>query len=227
MPWVEVDEPHAKPPRVNEVNPRTVWSPPLLIDRGWGELDNVELGTDSGFDSSACGELTIQDSALSDVVLTPQGDELVLEAHRSTLENCDLSQVTIRSLRGTRITGSKLTGTDLSGGTIADTIFERCQLRYANLRLAKLSRVRFVDCLLDDLDAYQVEAEDLTFPGTALRSVGFDGVRATRVDLREATEISFSAVTNLSGFLVAEHQLAGLAQALAMAVGIDVERPVQ
>jgi hypothetical protein len=44
------------------------------------------------------------------------------------------------------------------------------------------------------------------------------------VDLREAPELTASPVNQLSGCLVAEHQLVALAPALAMAAGVDVER---
>lgn len=227
MPWVEVSEPHARPPRVHQTAAGTRWAPPLSIDRGWGELDGVSVDGESGFDVKDCEELTIGDSSLSDVALVESGKALTVDVHRSLLDNCDLSQVEIRSLRASRIVGSKLTGTDFSGGSVADTIFERCLLRYANLRMAKLSRVAFIDCAFDEVDAYQLEAEDVSFPGTTLSAVSFDSLRASRLDLREATEISLTAVTSLAGCLVAEHQLAGLAHTLAMAVGIDVERPVQ
>lgn len=227
MPWIDVEEPYAKPPKTNEVPSDDVWSPPLAIDRGWAELTDVTVTADSGLDPADCDELTVRHSSLTGISLTPEHGGLAVEALHSELHGCDLSQVSIRSLRSCRIADCKLIGTDFSGGTVADVTFERCILRYANLRMAKLTRVRFLDCTLDDVDCYQLVAEDVEVPGTGLSAVNFDGLSATRLDLRSATELSLRAVTDLSGCLVAEEQLPALAYALAMAVGIDVERPVQ
>ncbi len=226
MPWVEVAEPYAKPPRPKRPGSTSPWSAPLTVDRGWGELADAMVDADSGLDVAGCHQLTITDSSITDVSLAADDPELEVEIVRSELHNCDLSGVKVRSLRAGRVVGSKLTGTDFSGGTVADTVFEGCLLRYSNLRMAKLNRVSFIDCTLDEVDCYGLEAEHVSFPGSGLTDVNLDGLSATAVDFREVANVSFSAVSQLTGCLVSEEQLAGLAHALAMVVGIDVERPI-
>ncbi|MGH1490347.1 MAG: pentapeptide repeat-containing protein [Acidimicrobiales bacterium] len=226
MPWITVDEPFAKPPRVVEVSQKPEWAPPLSVDRGWAELSGVTVSGDPALDLGDCQELTIEDSALTGIAVGGEGSSISVEIYRSHLDGCDLSGRSIRNVRGTRLTACKMIGTDFAGGVIADTIFERCVLRYANLRMAKLSRVQFVDCSFDEVDCYQMEAADVSFPGSTLVAVGLDSLNANRFDLREANEITLSAITRLEGCLVSEHQLAGMAHSLAMAAGIQVEREI-
>ncbi len=233
MPWVDVEEPHATEPRLRAVRPSTVWdvstgdgwSEP---DRGWAELSSVELSGGPLPDLTECVDLTISDSNISGIALGPSDlqrpGELSIEIFRSVLSGCDLSRATIRTITGCRIEGCKLTGTDLSTASVTDVVFERCALSLTNLRMAKLKRVQFVDCDLDQVDAYQLEASDVALPGSSLTELNLDGLRAERLDLREAKQLSFTVANSLNGCLVAEHQLAGLAHALAFAAGIGVER---
>lgn len=224
MPWVTVEEPFAKPPRVAKAAQRPEFSGQLSTDRGWADLEDVSVSPSSDLALDDVEELAIKDSSLSGVVLS--SDRLTVEVHRSHLQDCDLSGLSIRSVRGSRFVSSKLIGTDFSGGTVADVVFERCVLRYANLRMAKLSRVAFIDCTLDDVDCYELEASDITFPGTELTAVSLDSLKADNLDLREATQIELTKITGLEGCLVAEHQLIGLAHSLAMAAGVQVERHI-
>lgn len=223
VPWVEVVEPYAKPPKVPPVRPSTTWSAPIDLDRGWAELADVEVSRDQELDLTGCSELTVGDSRIDGIAFP--ADELEMEIRRSDLTGCDLSQTRITSLLNSRIAGCKLTGTDLSGATITDVEFTGCSLRYTNLRMAKLRRVRFVDCTLDEVDCFELQAEDLELPGTSLVQVNVDRLQATRVDLRTATELGLAGVGSLSGCLVDEHQLPALAYPLAHAVGIEIERP--
>ncbi len=228
MPWITVEEPFAKPPRVAPPGRHPEWTGPLSLDRGLAELDDVAVSVGAEIDFGECLELEIRESTVDGLVIQPgQGpnQEMLVRIHRSHLEGCDLSGRTVQSVRGSRFTACKMIGTDFSGGTIDDTVFERCQLRYANLRMARLSRVSFVDCSFDDVDCYQMEAEHITFPGSQLSAVNLDGLKAEAFDLREAGEITLSGVTRLDGCLVAEHQLPGMAHSLAMAAGVQVERP--
>lgn len=224
MPWITVEEPYAKPPKVASIGQRPEWSAPLTIDRGWAEFDEVAVPSTSEPDFDGCDELTVRESSVSGLAFGGEQHDLAIEVQRSQLEGCDLSGQSIRTIRGSRVTACKMIGTDFSAGTIADTVFEHCILRYTNLRMAKLSRVEFIDCTFDDVDCYQMEAEDVTFPGSTLSAVSLDSLTATRFDLREASEITLSAITRLDGCLVSEHQLAGLAHSLAMAAGIQVEQ---
>lgn len=224
MPLVEVSEPHAGPPRLPAVGGPAPWSGDLEIDRGWAELSGVEVRGVDGLELDGCEQLSVVASLVVGLTL-PAGPSPEVEIRGSVLEDCDLSGVRVRSLRGSRLVGCKLGGTDLSDGDVADVVFERCVLRYTNLRMARLKRVRFDGCRLDDVDAFQLQATDVDVDGSALVAVNVDRLLATRVDLRGATELGLTAVGRLDGCLVADHQLPALAPVLAMAVGLDLERP--
>ena len=228
MPWVEVTEPWAKPPRWREPAPATTWAGPLEVDRAWAELAGVTVEPGADLELSAVTELSISDSAVAGATLTPTdlggAGELALEIHRSRLDDCDLSGTAIRSLQSSTLQGCKVIGIDLAGATVSDVTFERCLFRYANLRMARLRRVRFDGCRLDDIDGYRLDAEDVSLPGCELSGVNLDQLQASRLDLRHATELGFSTISRLDGCLMAEHQLVALAPALAMAAGVDVER---
>lgn len=224
MPLVEVDEPHARPPRVPTVRPGGDWAGSLDLDRGWAELSGVRVDGLAAVDLDGCEELTIADSAVIGSTLAA-GPTPEVEIRGSVLDGCDLSGARVRSIRASRLVGCKLGGTDLSDGDLVDVVLQRCVLRYTNLRMARLTRVRFDECRLDEADLFQAEATDVDLDGSALVSVNVDRLRATRVDLRGAVELGLAAVGRLDGCLVADHQLPALAPILAMAVGLDLERP--
>jgi len=153
-----------------------------------------------------------------------ESPELNIEILRSVITNADLSRARVQRIIGSRVVGCKFTGADLSAAALTDVIFDGCAFSLTDLRMAKMTRVSFVDCALDQVDAYRLEARDVTVPGSTLRELSLDGLQAERVDLREAAEVSLTIANSLSGCLLAEHQLAGLAHALAFAAGVDVER---
>ena len=228
MPWIDVDEPYAKTPRLPDISPRQMsnltqgdgWTG---LDRGWGELVDVQITADTMLDLSGCLELSIDGCRLSGVAIGG-GEELELTLARSALDGCDLSQVRIDRVANSRITRCKLAGTDLSACALTDVVFEQCTLSMTNLRMAKLKRVQFVDCTLEEVDAYRLKATDVAVPGSSLTGFNLDGLTAERFDLRHASQISLAVANTLAGCLVAEHQLAGLAHALAFAAGVGVER---
>jgi hypothetical protein len=224
VPWIEVDEPFARPPRLRPVRPGRHWVEPLDVDRGWAELAEVEVGASAGLDLSGCDELEIRDCRLEGLALAPDAG-LSITLHRSELVNCDLSRVRCKAMRSSSISACKLIGAELSGATISDVRFEQCTFRYASLRMATLSRVELRDCVVDEVDAYDLRAEDVALPGTRLVATNLDRLQAERFDLREAAEISLSVVNRLAGCLVAEHQLWALAETLAHAAGVAIERP--
>ncbi len=222
MPWVDVNEPYARPPRLHRVEPAGDWSGTLDVDRGWAELIDVAAGPEPAPDLAGCTELTVTESVVTGLVGAEPG--LTIEARRSHLVHADLSQASMRSLIGCRLEGCKLTGADLSGARLTDVELVRCSLRYANLRMTRLERVRFVDCTLDEADAYEAEATDVEFVDTALSEVNVDRLRAERVDLRGATSLALTGIGSLAGCLIDETQLMALAYPLAFAAGLGIER---
>ncbi|MEL6984091.1 MAG: pentapeptide repeat-containing protein [Actinomycetota bacterium] len=225
MPQIEVDEPHAKPPRLPAFRSGSPWTGPLDPDRGLAELVGVSVDAgvhpiDEG-DLARCSELMVEDSTLRGIGLGVEGGPQ-LEIRGSELVSCDLSQARVSVLQRSRLEGCKLAGTDLSAASLTDVEFARCTLRYTNLRMARLRRVRFVECTLLDVDGFQLELSDVSVDGCRLTGVNVDRLVAERVDLRGAAELGLSGVGRLDGCLVDDHQLPALAPLLALAVGLDL-----
>ena len=223
MPWIEVDEPHAKPPKLPRFTPGRLWDGPLAVDRGWAEFEGVTVERDVEPELSGCSELTIGASALTGQNLATDVP-LSIECFNSAIVDCDLSRSTVRAIRGSRFEGCKFSGADLSQAALTDVVFERCSFRYTNLRMAKLKRVQFNECHFDDVDGFEMEAVDVNFDGSQLDKLNIDRITATRVDFRGATELVRSGVSRREGCLVAEEQLPALAYGLALAANLDIER---
>lgn len=221
MGWVDVREPFAAPPRFVAPDPSDTSSDEVEFDGGWGELAEVAVEAVS-IDAEPGDRLDITGSTLRDV--TVAGGEAEIEAFRSSFDACDLSRVRFPSLRAARLADCKLVGVDLSGAEIADVVFERCILRFANMRMTRLRRVAFVDCTLHEVDAYDLDAEDVSFAGCDLDTVNIDRLRATRVDLRGARRLGLDHLGSLAGCLVGEEQLHAITYQLAFAAGLSVER---
>ncbi len=220
MGWVDVSEPFAAPPRLSRPDPQDNWSGAVEFESGWGELAEVAV---SGItiEVEPDDRLDINGSALRDVIF---GGNAEIESFRSSFDSCDLSRIRFPSLRATRLTDCKLVGVDLSAAELADVVFERCVLRFVNMRMTRLRRVAFVDCTLHEVDAYDLDAEDVSFDGCELDTVNIDRLRATRVDLRAARRLGLDHLGSLAGCLVGEEQLHALTYQLAFAAGLDVER---
>lgn len=224
MPWIEVVEPHAKPPRLKPVGLPGRWSGRVLVEDGLVELTGVAVDRTQALDLAGATEVEIgQCTVVGQSLASDTAPSL--ECQDTVLEDCDLSRLTIRALRRSRLVGCKLTGTDLSTATVSDVVFERCQLQYTNLRMAKLKRVQFVDCVLHEVDGFELEATDLSFPGSTLQEFNLDRLVATRVDLRDAAELDLTGIGRLDGCLAAEVQLPTLAYAMAAAAGLNIEKP--
>lgn len=225
MPRIEVDEPHAKPPRLPGFRTGSPWAGGLDPDDGLAELVGVHLDAgihpiDEG-DLARCSELVVEDSTLRGIGLGVE-DGPQLEIRGGELVSCDLSQARVAVLQRSRLEGCKLTGTDLSAASLSDVEFERCSLGYTNLRMARLRRVRFLDCTFTDVDGFQLDLADVSVDGCRLAGVNVDRMTAERVDLRGAVELGLSGIGRLDGCLVDDHQLPAMAPMLALAVGLDL-----
>ena len=233
---IRVNEPFVAAPRLAASHGWSAFEPDTIeSDRGLVELSGVEISTQTlsfGTGEQVVEDLVIEDLVIEDLViedchldgvdLTQTGASSV-EILRSVVDQCDLSRVTVRSIRGSRFVGAKFVGTEFSGASLTDVVFERCSFRFSNLRMATLRRVRFEDCVIDDVDAFEASMEDVDFAGSEITGFDVDRLAAKRVDLRYASMVELKGIGNLSGLLVAQHQLPGLALALANAVGLDIE----
>ncbi len=221
MPWIDPIEHYAKPPRPVIA--------PVASDEWAGE---TEEGPDGGLIEGfavkggvieAAENLSIVDSVLSGVdVSTKRGSSV--EISESHVRNCDLSGVRLRTLRSVTVSGSRLSGANLSEGSITDVVFDTCTFQYANLRRAKLERVGFVRCKLEESDFSGAKLSDVTFEESDLLMVDLLDGFFERVDLRGARSLSIASDGRLAGCLISDAQVQELAYGLALRAGASIER---
>lgn len=220
MPWIDVEEPFAKPPRGCGV-----LSPPgddavVDLDDRWGSIDGAALT--GPIDVSSCERVEISGCVLTGATFVT-GDEVELDVRNCEFVDCDLSTLRFRTLAASTLVGCKLSGCDLSGATVRDVELERCLLRLVSVRMTELVRVCFESCTLDDVEMFDAHLDHVTFPESVLRSVDIDRVRFTHVDLRSATELDLRSCSSLDGCLLAPEQVHELAFVLALASGASLE----
>ena len=73
--------------------------------------------------------------------------------------------------------GVRLTGAVLAGAQIEDASFTQCRLDLSSFRFAKLDRVRFENCRMEEVDLY----------GAAFTSVEFSMCDLSRASLAQTT----------------------------------------
>jgi uncharacterized protein YjbI with pentapeptide repeats len=100
--------------------------------------------------------------------------------------------------------------------------FADCKLDDANLRLAKLQRVRFSSCVLAGAELVGARLEKVAFPASDLAGADLSSTHCTEVDLRGARLGGLRGVASLRGAVIGTEQLIGFAPALAQALGIAV-----
>ena len=208
MPWVDVREPHAVVPVVDQSTASTPLDGMVQPVSGEHRFDDIVLDGDL-VELGDYARLVLEYSSVQNLVLCPE-DSIELDASWCTFSYCDLSRGQVHRLRGSVLSDCKFMGTDFSDADVMDVVFERCVFSLASLRMARLRRVRFEDCTLSDVDAFELTATDVSFDGSELDKVNVDRLRATRVDLHGAQSLRLENVVRLEGVLVAEHQLPGL-----------------
>jgi len=223
MPWIEVSEPFAKPPKLLKPKQWPEWTPPIEIDRGLAELGGASFG-EIQLDFDDCDDLEITDCSFAGTSLT-NAEAAEVSVWRSTFERLDLSGLSFQTVRSTRIVGCKLVGTEMAGSTLENVLFENCTLRHVNLRAAKLNRVCFNNCTIDDVDLFEATVLNVDFAQSTLSEVNVDRLNANQVDFRDATQLGFKGLSTLKGCLVGEEQLPSLMFALAFACDLGIEKP--
>ncbi len=223
MGWIQVDEPFAAAPKLGSRRATVGFEPDHVeIDRGLAELSGIGA-TDEAIDLRGATDVAFDGCTFESTRLElTQGTQV--EIVGSDVEGCDLSHVDFALVRRSRFVDTKFVGTDFSGTALTDVVFENCVIRLASFRMASLTRVRFDGCTIDDVDCYDATLADVDFTASRLTDLNVDQVDALRVDLRGAASLGLKGAKQLSGFLVEESQLMGLAYVLASAVGLDVER---
>lgn len=151
----------------------------------------------------------------------PDGEEEFLDA---TIEDADWSnRREVRfSARRVEFLRARLTGAQLPESTLIDVTFSDCRADLASFRFAKLERVVFRDCRLEEADFYGAELEDVLFERCDLRLATIDGMKTTRVELRDCNLEGLQGGGALRGVRMPWNDVVGNGAVFAAALGIDV-----
>src|SRR5487761_1571203 len=84
------------------------------------------------------------------------------------------------------ITGSRLTGLILSEAELRDVVVAGCKSDFLRCGLAKLTSVKFEDCILCDADFQDANLEFVTFAGCDLSLAEFTRAKLREIDLSGA-----------------------------------------
>lgn len=127
-------------------------------------------------------------------------------------------------LRDVTVVGCAWAATGMSGSTWRRVHLVECRIESVNLKFAKLSDVVFERCELTDVDFGGLTATRVRFPGSTVSGLRLNDTTLTDVDFRGARSLNVAGdVTSLRGAVVDAAQLADLAPALALGLGLRVE----
>jgi uncharacterized protein YjbI with pentapeptide repeats len=222
MPWIEPTDAFAMEPRLpRRSSPRESWDGKYDGDDVVNSIEAVHIGAVTV--AASGGLLELLDVEATGATFET-GDGGALDLIDSVFTDCDFSRTTITLIRGCRFIGCKFAGTDLSERTTRDSVFERCNLQYTNLRMSTLQRLQFVESRLDDVDFSESQVEDVSFHGSDLSAVNTERCRFERADLRSTTKLDLSSPSNLHGCLIDDSQVLELSYRLALLAGASIER---
>jgi uncharacterized protein YjbI with pentapeptide repeats len=142
-------------------------------------------------------------------------------------ESVNAANASWRGVQMRRVTfdSSTLVGIDLAESALTATTFSACKLDLANLRMSTIEDVVFVGCSLREADLLGATLRTVRFAGCDLESADFTKATLEMVDVRTSNIGTIRGVASLKGAIVDGSQLIDLAPALAVELGIRVERP--
>ncbi len=136
-------------------------------------------------------------------------------------DHCDLSNLKMDStvFRRVRMTGCRMTGTELSRASLQDTVISGCQCGYINLNGAKLKRVMFENCIMEQAGMSMLEHTGTSFSKCDLSGAEFIDTKLGGWDLSDS---KLDGITvdpmNLRGLTVNDEQAAAFAALLGITV---------
>lgn len=133
------------------------------------------------------------------------------------------AQFTECGLRRVALRNGRLTGIGLAGCAIEDTLVSGCVVDLANLRFAKLTRVRFENCSLVGSEFISAPLTDVAFVDCDLSAVQFTQATCRRVRISGCRLDGVRGVEGLRGATIAPVDLTALTHQLAAALGIAVD----
>lgn len=116
----------------------------------------------------------------------------------------------------------RATGLDLGTGVLTDVEVENTTLDLANLRFAKLQRVRFTGCRLRGTDFGSARFSDVSFVDCDLSEADFHQARSQRVTMTGCQLDGLRNVAGLAGMTIAPVDLLQFSAQLAQALGIEL-----
>ena len=116
-----------------------------------------------------------------------------------------------------------MTGLDLSRSTLKDVTFEGCKLDMVNVRFAKLTRVQFIDCIMNEADFQAAELTDVAFQNSHLEKVEFGQCKLKSVDARSSQLFDIRGWQSLKGLTIDSAQLVSIAPQLAVELGLVIK----
>lgn len=187
-----------------------------VID-GWVELTDATLdGRVLAFPDVEVVEFTNVTLRSCRLIL---GSDAIVRVRRSTLINCDISQVHFKTVTTSRFESCKMTGTSFLG-EMSDLELHNCRLQLSSLAMTSIDRVAFNDCEFADVDLLESRLSDVTFDGSRLQGVSVHRAAFDRVDLRGAAPLELANIGSLAGCMVDNNQIYELAPLLAAMVGL-------
>jgi uncharacterized protein YjbI with pentapeptide repeats len=147
-----------------------------------------------------------------------------------TLYGCRFERVDLSSARLTGTTiercefvGCRMTGLHLADTALKNVVFDDCRLDYATLTKARTTGpTGLTNCNLTNAILTNGDLTKLTLNACRLTEVELDGCDLRGADLRGNELTGVSGLSSLRGAVIAEDQLAALANIAARELEIDV-----
>ncbi|MGH2936410.1 MAG: pentapeptide repeat-containing protein [Gaiellaceae bacterium] len=115
-----------------------------------------------------------------------------------------------------------MTGAGLAEATLGDMTFAECRLDLAALRMAKLERVVFRNCRMEECDLYDTTLTDVVFEQCELREASFEHAKLQRVELRGCDLSGLHGVEALRGARIPWDDVLQNAPLFAAALGLEI-----
>ena len=138
---------------------------------------------------------------------------------------CDLSNLSMTnsSLLRMEIVQSRISGLRVSESSMREMTIRDCRGHFASFRFCRLHNIRFIDCSLTGASFEYSNLENVEFIGCELDGAQFSGAKVSSARFRDCVLSGIGGVGGLSGSIVGESDLSGLAVSLAIAAGIVVD----
>jgi uncharacterized protein YjbI with pentapeptide repeats len=198
--------------------------PPESRDRVHPELVLAEVHVEQIAAALVAHRIRIVESDLRGVTLGA-GDPAELVLRDARLADCDLSNVHPRNseLRRVELTNSRLVGVAFAEADLEDVRVTGGTLMLASFAQSTLRRVAFEDVNLRETSFAGARMLSVAFDGCDLRGADFRGVSLVDCTIRGTSLDGVAGVASLGGLTMPWTDLVGSVEALAAALGIEVE----